>query len=134
MTNRRITVVVTREPQRDWQRNVMFVESVDGVPTTVRKHDVERIILDRCATADEYLHLLTSLHGIAGDVMNVREDGGAYLSATGRGGNRVLYALAAPDVQFYLEAHGLAAAPAARVTAALRHRRAGPCSESTFSA
>jgi hypothetical protein len=111
MPNRRMTLIVTREPKRSWkQTNVLFVDSIPRLHGAVATHDVERIILDRCATADEYLDLLASLPDqVAGDVMNVRQDGGAFLSSIGRGGDRVLYALAPHDVGFYLETHGLTA-------------------------
>ena len=112
MKNRRITLVVTRQPQHPWRRaHVLFVDSLTRMQSEVSAHDVERIILDRCATADQYLDVLASLaNEVAGDVLNVRDDGGAFLSATGRGGDRVLYALSPHDVSFYLETHGLTAA------------------------
>ena len=109
MPNRRITLVVSREPQLHWwQPNVMLVDSLTRMQSEVASHDVERIILDRCATADEYLDVLAWLPSqVAGDVLSVRDDGGAFLSATGRGGDRVLYALMPHDVRFYFETHGL---------------------------
>ncbi len=51
-----------------------------------------------------------------GDVLYVREDETAYLSAIGRGGDRAPYALASGDVRFCLETHGLIASP--RIAAA----------------
>lgn len=111
MPNRRITLVVNRHSQLAWRRSdVLFVDSLPRLHDAVAAHDIERIVLDRCATADEYLDLLASLPAeVAGDVLNVRPDGRAYLSSIGRGGDRVLYALAPRDVDFYLETHGLTA-------------------------
>ena len=37
----------------------------------------------------------------------IREGDNAYVSAVGRGGGRVLYAMRAPDLRFYLETQGL---------------------------
>lgn len=108
----RLTLVVTRKSQFAWERsNVLFVDSIARMQETLGALDVERIILDRCATADEFLHLLARLpEDIAGDVMFVRPEGGAYLSAISRGGDRVLYLLSASDIDFYLETNGLTAA------------------------
>lgn len=111
MPHRRLTLVVNRQSKLSWRRaNVLFVDSLPRLHDAVAAHDIERIILDRCASADEYLDLLAALPPeVAGDVMNVRSDGGAFLSSIGRGGDRVLYALAPHDVNFYLETHGLTA-------------------------
>lgn len=43
----------------------------------------------------------------AGDVLMVREDETGFLSSLARGGDRILYALCATDIRFYLEAHRL---------------------------
>ena len=43
------------------------------------------------------------------DVLYVRPDDSGFMSATGRGGDRILYSLSGDDVRFYLEAHGLLA-------------------------
>ena len=70
--------------------------------------DVERVVLDRATTPAGFLDLLTALpQGFTGDVLHIREDGSAYLSATGRGGDRLLYSLVRDDVDFYLETHDL---------------------------
>ncbi|HEX7192230.1 MAG TPA: hypothetical protein VF381_11750 [Thermoanaerobaculia bacterium] len=70
--------------------------------------DIERVILDRAATASQFLDLLTSLpQEFAGDAIMIRDDGSAFLSAISRGSGRVLYTLTAPDVDFYLQANGL---------------------------
>jgi hypothetical protein len=105
----RLTLVVSKS-SRSWNRaGMMFVSSLAAVHAAATANDVERIIVDRCATADEYLHLLASLpEVVAGDVMLLRNDGGAFLSSAGRGGDRVMYALSAADVDFYFQTHGLA--------------------------
>ena len=52
-----------------------------------------------------------SLHAgstvFTGDVLLIREDDSAFLSSLGRGGDRVLYALTANDLRFYLETNEL---------------------------
>ena len=70
--------------------------------------DVERLIVDRAATAEAFLELLAHLPpGFAGDVLRIDDRGCGFLSATGRGGDRLLYALKSQDVQVYLAAHDL---------------------------
>lgn len=105
----RVTLVITRRPRHDWRRAcVLMIESPALIKPALSTFDIERIILDRTASADEYLHLLASLPAeVAGDVMLLRDDGGAFLSATGRGGDRVLYALAPRDIAFYIETNNL---------------------------
>ena len=109
MPAERLTLVVTQTNEFAWNReNVLCVDSLPRMQATLGALDVERIILDRSATADEFLILLAELHDdVAGDLMLVREDGGGFLSASGRGGDRVLYALAPRDIEFYLETHAL---------------------------
>jgi hypothetical protein len=66
--------------------------------------DAERLILDRAATADAFLDVLASLPPeFSGDVLRIDDSGGGFLSAAGRGGDRVLYRLRPDDVRFYLE-------------------------------
>ena len=105
----RVTVVVSHCPGAEaWIPTVTLVDSVPAMLSVAAAEDVERIILDRSATTDEFLDLLAALpQHIAGDVMLVRDDGRAFLSAVGRGGDRVLYALAACDVAFYFQTNGL---------------------------
>jgi hypothetical protein len=107
----RLTAVVTRTSSDSWNRaGVLWVDSLQSLQDAVAANDVERIVIDRCASAEEFLHLLAALPGeLAGDVMCVRDDGGAFLSAGGRGGDRVLYALAPGDVDFYFRTYGLTA-------------------------
>ncbi len=108
---KRLTLIVSNDAKHSWKHpGTLYVGSLARLREAAAVHDVERVIIDRCASADEYLQFLASLpHEIAGDVMLVQQDGAAFLSSVGRGGDRVLYALAAGDVDFYLKTHGLAA-------------------------
>ncbi|MCU1231537.1 MAG: hypothetical protein JWO97_4421 [Acidobacteria bacterium] len=72
------------------------------------QQDVERVIIDHATTADAFLDMLTSLPSdFMGDILFIQDEKKGYLSATGRGGDRVLYALAEADVDFYLQTHSL---------------------------
>jgi hypothetical protein len=85
---------------------VLLQASIDGIVHL----DVERVILDRSASAADFLGFLASLPAqFSGDVLLITEDDGAYLSTSGRGGGRILYSLTADDVTFYLRTHDLAA-------------------------
>ena len=107
-------------PDRDWdnsggsQNRMIRLDSFFLLRSAISSHlvqldvDVDRVILDRATSAGEYLALLASLPPtFSGDVMLIRDGDEGFLSATGRGGGRVLYALSASDVRFYLEMHGL---------------------------
>jgi hypothetical protein len=122
---RRITLIThaPRSPHREWDttldapNRLIFVKAFTvlrfalGRGIEEMEQDVERVILDHSSTAADYLTLLTSLPAeFTGDVLLIRDDDSGFLSATGRGGDRVLYALRAQDVEFYLETHGLLAA------------------------
>jgi hypothetical protein len=86
--------------------NVLQYALTNGV--TEFDRDVERVLLDRSVTDSEFLDLLASLPArFQGDVVMVRPDDTGFLSAAGRGGDRVLYALRAEDLQFYLTTHDL---------------------------
>ena len=122
MSGHRVTIVARdkRKPQMDWSRSVAprlslaFVDSVRALrfalsaAVTETELDISRVIVDRASSGDEFLDLLTALPAeFHGDALLVRDDGTGVLSATGRGGDRVLYALMAHDVRFYLETHDL---------------------------
>ncbi|MGZ4808682.1 MAG: hypothetical protein ACXV7D_05070 [Thermoanaerobaculia bacterium] len=125
---RRITVVARGQatPDRFWDTSakapnrLLFLEAMPvlqhvldtGVPEM--NLDIERVLLDRAASAVEYLDLLATLPmEFGGDVVYIREDESGFLSANGRGGNRVMYALTSEDIRFYLETHALVSASAA---------------------
>ena len=104
----RLTLVVGYASGTQWVPSVKQVDSMTAMHRVAETEDVERVILDRSATSCEFLHLLCALpEHITGDVMLIAADGGAFLSSAGRGGDRVLYALAPCDVAFYFETHGL---------------------------
>ena len=134
---RRITLITRHKqlPQRNWhsaadaQSRVIFVDSLTVLRYTVASpvvhtdHDVERIILDRSASASDYLALLAELpHDFTGDVLMIRDDESGFLSANGRGGDRILYALSSQDLAFYLEMHGLVIPNARRERPVLQFR------------
>ncbi|HEX9163183.1 MAG TPA: hypothetical protein VF980_15870 [Thermoanaerobaculia bacterium] len=119
---RRITLVSRHSqlPERKWVHSpespgrLILLDSFTGLRHAVagvmsdRSADIERIILDRCSSASDYLSLLTELpREFSGDVLMIRDDESGFLSSTGRGGDRVLYALSAQDLRFYLQTHGL---------------------------
>ncbi len=127
--SRRITLI-SRPPQlpeRMWDRSpagaskLVMLDSFTVLRYAVARPlvdldaDVERIILDRSSSASEYLALLAQLpHQFGGDVLMIRDDDSGFLSATGRGGDRVLYALSPYDLHFYLLTHGLLSGDAAK--------------------
>jgi hypothetical protein len=116
--NRRITLIAraATAPARAWDAStqsanrLIFVDSFLILKGALdhAAHDVDRLFIDRAATESEFLSLLTSLPSeFAGDVLFVSDDEHAYLSTTGRGGGRLLYAMMPEDVRFYLEAQRL---------------------------
>jgi hypothetical protein len=120
--HRRITLIVRNDtkPNIDWNyacssaMRVAFLDSVNALKFAVGMAindvalDIERVIVDRAGSAEDFLDLLASLPPeFTGDLLVIRDDGNGFLSATGRGGDRVFYALAARDVRFYLETHDL---------------------------
>jgi hypothetical protein len=124
----RITLIARQanKPDVDWNyercrcENVAFLDSFGALKFAVRTSlgevglDIERVIVDRSGTAADFLDLLAAIPTeLAGDILLIRDDGGGFLSATGRGGDRVLYALSVYDVRFYLETHNLVTGRAA---------------------
>jgi hypothetical protein len=78
-----------------------------------RGRDVERIVIDGAAGTLYCLELLAALGSdFVGDVLFVRENLSGFMSALGRGGDRVFYALRAEDVDFYLRTKALLNNPA----------------------
>lgn len=122
-TDKRRITLIARHPGmqgRDWDQSncaksrLLFIDALSFLPHAIDRgvkelgQDVERVIIDRTGTAMQYLELLASLpNEFAGDVLFVRGDGDGFLSAIGRGGDRVLYAVTQEDVAFYLETHAL---------------------------
>ena len=119
----RITLVNALDRSRDWclgesaTSRIVFGSFFKVLRHTVKGEihelgeDIERVVIDRTASAAEFLELLAHLSDtFAGDIIFIRDGDTAYASAIGRNGGRVLYALRAEDVRFYLETHGLVAA------------------------
>ena len=118
--SRRVTLVCNASgSQPNWNTShhalsrVISVRSLpvlrDAIALAIESSvDLERVIIDRSATGEEFLSLLTSLPAVFnGDVLRISQDGSAFLSAAGRGDGRMLYALSAADVGFYFLTHGL---------------------------
>lgn len=117
MLNRRLTLIARdiRKPDMDWNYRPATGEAIAFIdsPAAVRAAldagsdlglDIGRVIIDRAGRPEEFLELLTALPTeFAGDALYVRDDGSAFMSATGRGGDRVFYSLNTHDVRFYLE-------------------------------
>lgn len=124
----RITLIArhTSKPDVDWNyarcrgENVAFLDTIQALKFALHASlndvglDIERVIVDRAGDADDFLDLLSSIPAeLAGDVLLIRDDGAGFLSATGRGCDRVLYALTRQDIRFYLETHDLVTGRAA---------------------
>lgn len=116
--HRRITFVSRGREMREWDATdlassrLICVEPLKvltyAITTFEERLDIERVILDGAANATEFLELLAALPpDVTADVMMIRPDGSAFLSSMARAGSRVLYSLAAADVEFYLQAHGV---------------------------
>jgi hypothetical protein len=129
---RRITLInrPANGVDRDWivgpdtPSRVIFVNALNVLQHALRNavlefhRDVERVVIDRVAGSTQFLELLARLpHEYHGDALLIRHDGSGFLSAISRGDGRMLYALGASDVDFYLATNGLTAMEAARLTA-----------------
>jgi len=121
---RRTTLVIrgAQSPSRAWDTSntatnrILFVKALAMLSFVLehRSEDVDRIIVDGAATADEFLDLLASLpKDFLGDVVLGRDGNKSFLSSASRAEGRLLYALTATDLQFYLETFGLVAMRAA---------------------
>lgn len=128
--SRRITLISrhTKLQERKWERSaratsrIILLDSFAilqyaiGGSLSSLDADVERVILDRSSSASDYLALLAELpREFNGDVLMIRDDETGFLSSTGRGGDRILYALSPEDVNFYLETHSLVEAGGAAI-------------------
>jgi hypothetical protein len=116
-SHRRLTLIArdSRKPDMDWNYRpaigdaIAFIDSPAAIRAALDAGtdlglDIGRVIVDRSGEPDDFLKLLTALPvEFAGDALYIRDDGSAFMSATGRGGDRVLYSLNAHDVRFYLE-------------------------------
>jgi hypothetical protein len=117
-TTRRLTIINT--PDRRWvewahcfsECEIQTVNEFQDLASALRKalydddRDVERVVIDGCAPAVSCLEFLASLPScFNGDVLFIAQEGRTFLSATGRGGDRILYMLEPNDVLFYLQVH-----------------------------
>jgi len=113
---KRLTLIATESGgDVEWIDNVAFIAGgpflslAIGAALTEPTLDAERVILDREVSAEKFLEILATLPPeFSGDVLRIDDRGCGFLSATGRGGDRVLYALRPDDVRFYLTMHDLA--------------------------
>jgi len=99
----------------EWIEHVAFIDAGPNVRLSVSAAlnepllDAERLIVDRGVSAETFLEILAALPaGFSGDVLRIDDHGGGFLSAGGRGGDRVLYSLEPDDVRFYLTMNDLA--------------------------
>ena len=121
---RRITLVNRHAGMnsRDWDSSreastrIIFVQAFSILEYALRNavtelnRDVERVVIDRSASAAQCIELLARLpNEFHGDLLIIRDDGTGYLSASARGDGRMLYPLSAEDIEFYLITHGLVA-------------------------
>jgi hypothetical protein len=115
---RRITLIVrgAESLSRLWDASpkatsrILFVKALSMLSFVLdhRSEDVDRIVIDSAATADEFLDLLSILpKEFLGDVVLLRGGDKSFLSTEGRADGRLLYAMTASDLQFYLETLGL---------------------------
>ncbi|MFA6957739.1 MAG: hypothetical protein WC538_17880 [Thermoanaerobaculia bacterium] len=104
------------QPLTDWERetkgrNLVRVPNIAlltaALDTGIRDYGVEvtHVILDRAATATQFLGLLSEVSpDFRGDVLWIADDGSAFLSGITAGDGRVLYRLGSDDLAFYLTA------------------------------
>jgi hypothetical protein len=115
---RRITLIVrgAKAQRRAWEVSAEAANRIIFVGTfSMLSHaldhgtqDVDRLLLDGAGATDDFLELLSSLpHEFLGDVLFMRTGANSFLSTTCRANGRLLYALTASDLQFYLETQGL---------------------------
>ncbi|HYI10605.1 MAG TPA: hypothetical protein VEK57_16210 [Thermoanaerobaculia bacterium] len=120
--DQRITLIArdATKPSIDWnygscmRDRIAFLDSIEAIRLALGAAlddvglDIGRIIIDRGADAAQFLSLLAETPVVfGGDILMVCEDGNGFLSASGRGGDRKLYALARHDIRFYFETHNL---------------------------
>jgi hypothetical protein len=101
------------EPLTDWERetkgrNLVRVPNVAlltaALDTGIRDFGIEvtHVILDRAASATQFLGLLSEVSpDFRGDILWIADDGSAFLSGITAGDGRVLYRLGPEDVEFY---------------------------------
>jgi len=134
----RITLLLLDDtgPVTDWSRmrsrhrRIVFVNSFDALTRAIEYAacddspvDVERVVIDRAASAQEFLDFLSTLPPrFLGDIVRVGEHRGGFLSAATRGEGRVLHRLSRADLRFYLETNQLLSARTPAATTAVEER------------
>lgn len=113
----RLTLVVDTIAERGWTSaaattGLLYLDSFEAVKQMMSggaELDIERVILESgSADAADFLTLIANFgEEFGGDLLLIGADGGGFLSAIGRGGERVLYSPTERDVDFYLAIHGL---------------------------
>jgi len=111
----RVTLLLEgKSPSRHWasisaSRNVVRVPNFAmleaALDAGLHEHGIEvtTIVLDRSATAAQYLEFLSSLPAdFRGDVVTMNEDCAGFLSAVIPSEGRVLYRLSEDDIEFYI--------------------------------
>jgi hypothetical protein len=119
---RRITLVIRGAgiQSRPWDASstaanrILFVKALSMLGFVLdHSEDVERVVVEESASSEDFLDVLATLpREFLGDVLLVRSGRNSYLSTVGRAEGRLLYALNAADLQFYMETHRLVAAEA----------------------
>ena len=122
LADRRITLILGRSDcsAHRWNQSAdapgrtIFVGNLSTLRHAVHagvaelRQDIERVVLDGCASPLEFLELLSHLpKEFVGDVLLVTEQGSGFLSAIDRSGDRAISEFSATDLEFYLDAHGL---------------------------
>lgn len=120
MSERKITLVTSASEGREWGCGsqpgdlVIAVRDIDSITEMLEKQThsdgfrIERIVLDGIGSPGDFLEFLAKLPGdVLADVLYVEDEDRSFLSAAGREGRRVLYLLAADDLNFYCAVHEL---------------------------
>jgi len=111
-------------PDRDWKLSdlastrLLMIDTSAGLEPKLREtlealdFDVARVIVEGQHSPMEFLRLLAAIPSVLrADVLWIAPDESAFLSAIGRGGDRILYLLPADQVRFYLEINELVTEP-----------------------
>src|SRR5215467_2207050 len=104
MNDRRRITLIARDPrkvQRHWDltnpagSHLVFVDALKFLPFALDRglnelaQDVERVIIDGTASAQQFLEFLTTLPSeFAGDVLSIGDEGKSFLSSVVRGDGR----------------------------------------------
>lgn len=113
-------VTIINTPNGNWSDwthcfvdcEIVSVAEFSTLASTLRRslHEegrcVERVVIDGSMPAVSCLEFLATMpRCFLGDVLFIAQEGRTFLSATGRGGERILYMLEPRDVLFYLRVY-----------------------------